>query len=138
MPFRPPRPQRGCKKGVPPTRATRLAGRNFRARGGGPSSCNESKKTAQLVPRGPRTQKFVCGLAHCSPADQVYHGEQDNCAEQRPQERFDRQTLVNVALAEQQSSDDRADDADDDVKNDALLSVGSHNEARKPADDSAD
>src|SRR6266498_1405343 len=38
----------------------------------------------------------------------------------------------------QESSNHRADDANDDVKNDTLLSVSPHDQARKPANNSAD
>ena len=46
--------------------------------------------------------------------------------------------LVDVAAVEDQPADERADDADDDVEQYALLRVGAHDEAGQPADDAAD
>jgi uncharacterized protein YggE len=75
-------------------------------------------------------------LADRASADQVDDREKNDRSKQRIEERFDRDRLIDAA-AEQKPGDDRSDDADDDVEDDALLSVGSHDEARKPATNTA-
>ena len=105
--------------------------------------------TALLSSKDPSVRPAACHLPrksgggenrlpYATASYQVDHGQQDHGAEQRPQEGFQGEALVDVALAEHQAGDDRADDADHDVQQDALLGVRAHDQAREPAHDATD
>src|SRR5688572_13819663 len=63
--------------------------------------------------------------------------EQDHRSDQRHEERGQRDAVIDRADADQRRDDEprqqRADDADDDVEQDALLRVSAHDDARQPA-----
>src|SRR6266550_1290002 len=95
------------------------------------------KKAARRSPARPfQIAATESRLADGAPANQVDDCKQDNGAEKRIKERLDRDRLVDAA-AEQKAGDDRTDDANDDVQDNALLGVSSHDQARQPADNAA-
>src|SRR4029079_10581660 len=71
-------------------------------------------------------------LANRTPADQIDDREQNDRAEQRIQERLYRNGLIDAAT-EQEARDHCAAEPDDDMENDALLSVVAHDQAGEPA-----
>jgi hypothetical protein len=75
--------------------------------------------------------------AHAAAAEQIHDRQQDDGADQRDQERGQRDALIDRADAEQRGHDEsgeqRADDTDNDVEQDALLRVGAHDDAGEPA-----
>src|SRR5579884_2174266 len=90
---------------------------------------------------GPPPHRCATGrsdiLPHDAPADQVDDRKQHDRADQRVEKALDPNSLVDVHAAEQ-PRDERADDADDDVEDDSLLGVGSHDQAGEPSDNAAD
>ena len=78
-------------------------------------------------------------LADRAAANEVDDRQQDDRAEQRIEEALDGDRVVERrAAAEQETGDRRADDADDDVEKDALLSIGAHDHAGQPAANATD
>src|SRR5438067_3405490 len=92
-----------------------------------------------MLPRGLRIFVNSSRLANGSPTDQVDDCEQDHRPDQRIEDggEVERATARNP-LAENEAGDNRAHDSDNDVEDDALLSVGPHDQARKPTDHAAD
>src|SRR5690606_24311927 len=82
------------------------------------------------------------GSAHATTPEQVNDRQQDNRTYQRHQQSGDTEiTAVDIAANTQHAADpaanEGADDADDDVEEDALLAIGLHDHAGNPADDAA-
>src|SRR3954447_2346892 len=79
-------------------------------------------------------------LTDAAAAEQVDDRQQDHGADQGHQDRADADAFVDRAHAHHRrdhpATDEGADDADDDVQQDALLAIGTHDQAGKPADDS--
>src|SRR5215217_3159593 len=92
------------------------------------------KKAAQRLRGLHASNKRGPHLADRSPADQVDDRKQDHRADKRIEEgaNVERVTCTE-AIAEQEPRNHRANDSNDDIENDALLSIGSHNQACKPA-----
>ena len=76
-------------------------------------------------------------LANSAPTEQVHDREQDHCT----QERHTKSRETQVALidgrstdqrADQPAAEQRADDTDDDVQQNALLPIGPHHQTREP------
>src|SRR4029079_11525249 len=76
-------------------------------------------------------------LADGSAPDQVDDREQDDRADKRIEKRLDREPGIDAA-AEQQAGNHRTNDSDDDVEDNALLSIRAHDETCKPAADTTD
>src|SRR3546814_13988954 len=95
-------------------------------------------------PRSTRTDTLLpyTTLFRSSAPDEVDDREQDDRAdegrhERPPVEGVAAQMAAADQTAEQQPAEDRADATDDDVQEDALLGIGAHHDAGKPADDAA-
>lgn len=69
--------------------------------------------------------------------EQVDDRQQDHRTDQREQEGAEGDRFVDAA-AEQPAGNQRADDADHDVEDDALLGIALHDDAGQPAYDAAD
>src|SRR5690606_23696538 len=100
----------------------------------------EQKCPAWAGPAAPKHD--VAPSAAVARAAQVDDREQDQRAERRHHEAPGREAVVDGTGAQQRtdqpSTDKRTHDADDDVEQDALLSVALHDDACQPADDAAD
>src|SRR3546814_8766679 len=93
-------------------------------------------------PRSTRTDTLFPYTTLFRSPDQIDDREQDDGADkgghQRPPVKgVAAQMAATEDTAEQQPAEDRTDATDDDVQEDALLGIGAHHAAGKPADDAA-
>src|SRR5436190_1058966 len=102
---------------------------------------------AMISPDGGKQKRCVVRSAArstCSAAaEQIDDAQKDDCADQRHEHRRKTEgVLVDGGHADERrdepTAEQRADDADDDVQDHALLRVGPHDHACQPTDDSAD
>jgi hypothetical protein len=90
-----------------------------------------------------KAMKFARGDSDSSaPAKKIDDGKKHDCSEKRNQESWQTEVgLIDRTDADQwrnePPADHRSHDADDDIQDDALLTVGLHENARQPAKDPA-
>lgn len=93
------------------------------------------------APEGAFRRRRVPGSAPRRPTEQVDDRQQDDGADERHEDRPDREAVIDGANTDerrdQPAPDEGADDADDHVQKDALLSIRLHDEAGEPAHDTA-
>ncbi|VVT27486.1 hypothetical protein SPHINGO391_500008 [Sphingomonas aurantiaca] len=107
--------------------------------GGGSLHAARTKKAARLPGRPFPFRVTMRSLADATATHEVHDREQDDRTQQRHDERGQRQRrVVDGATRQDQTTDECADDANDDVQKYTLLRISAHDHAGNPADDAAD